>query len=75
MNFATTTNERALDAVVAAGTPVAILHGERDALIPMAMGAALAARHPGIPFTPVPGAGHNDVLERAWPSIAAELRR
>jgi pimeloyl-ACP methyl ester carboxylesterase len=45
--------------------PLTILHGERDSLIPPAMGRALAASAPGSHFELVPGAEHGDVIERA----------
>ena len=46
--------------------PVFILHGERDSLIPPAMGRALAAAHPGfVRFESVAGADHADVVEIA----------
>jgi len=40
--------------------PVVILHGDRDEVIPVAMGRALAAAAPGITYVEVAGASHND---------------
>jgi len=47
--------------------PVLILHGEQDTLIPVDMGLRLGARFPHAVVETVPGAGHNDVLERSGP--------
>ncbi|NMO15271.1 alpha/beta hydrolase [Pyxidicoccus fallax] len=44
--------------------PVLIIHGERDTLIPVDMGRRLGTRFPKATVETVPGAGHNDVLER-----------
>ena len=44
--------------------PVLILHGTRDEVVPFALGQALAGRFPQAVFQPVPGAGHNDILDR-----------
>jgi uncharacterized protein len=46
-------------------TPLTILHGSRDALIPHTMGERLAAQVPGSRFELVPDAGHADVLDVA----------
>jgi fermentation-respiration switch protein FrsA (DUF1100 family) len=43
--------------------PVVILHGDRDEVIPVAMGRELAAAVPGITYVEVPGAGHNDFAD------------
>lgn len=61
-------NQARLDELAARTTPppVLILHGERDSLIPPAMGRALAAAHPGfVHFESVAGADHGDVVEMA----------
>ncbi len=42
--------------------PVLVVHGERDRLIPVAMGRALAAALPDCRFESVARAGHNDVF-------------
>jgi fermentation-respiration switch protein FrsA (DUF1100 family) len=46
------------------GAPILILHGTRDDTVPFSMGERLfqAAPEPKS-FFPVPGAGHNDLLE------------
>lgn len=60
-------NLAALSAI--APTPLTILHGSRDDLVPPSMGQSLAARVPGSRFELVPGAGHNDVLDMAEPRL------
>lgn len=49
---------------------VTILHGTDDTLIPLRQSATLAAamRRAGTPvqLTPIPNAGHNDVLIYGW---------
>ncbi|QSQ12984.1 alpha/beta hydrolase [Myxococcus landrumensis] len=47
------------------GLPVLIIHGEEDTLIPVALGRRLGTRFPRATVETVPGAGHNDVLERS----------
>ncbi|MGC4059716.1 MAG: alpha/beta fold hydrolase [Aquabacterium sp.] len=42
-------------------TPVLILHGDKDALIPYQHAQALFALTPNVRLQPVPGAGHGDV--------------
>ncbi len=42
-------------------TPVMILHGDQDGVIPLAQGEALRATRPSTEFVMVPGAGHNDI--------------
>lgn len=43
--------------------PILFLHGDADALVPIASGRALAACAPGTPtFHAVAGAGHNDLI-------------
>lgn len=61
-------------------TPVSVAHGVRDMIVPAKMGRAVfdAARVKG-ELLLVPGAGHNDVAERApanyWNWFGAALRR
>ncbi len=52
--------------------PVQLWHGERDALVPQAMGRALAAAIPQCRAEFVPGAGHMLLFER-WRDILAAL--
>ncbi|AGC48286.1 hypothetical protein MYSTI_07014 [Myxococcus stipitatus DSM 14675] len=47
------------------GLPVLIIHGEEDTLIPVELGRRLGTRFPRAIVETVPGAGHNDVLERS----------
>ncbi len=42
-------------------TPVLIVHGDIDGVIPLEQGQALAAVRPGTELVVVPGAGHNDI--------------
>lgn len=44
-------------------TPVLLLHGERDELIPIAHSQTLSKLGPHIQFAPIAGAGHNDLHE------------
>ena len=46
---------------LAGQTPVLILHGDRDALIPYGHAEILSRLTPGIQLQPVPGAGHGDL--------------
>jgi pimeloyl-ACP methyl ester carboxylesterase len=52
---------------------VRIYQGDRDEVIPVRMGRALAAGHPGwISFEEWPGVGHNDVLEPLLERLSAD---
>ncbi len=54
-------------------TPALIVHGEADALIPIAEGARLQAAWGGAAtLVPIVGAGHNDVVSRAPTTAAME---
>jgi pimeloyl-ACP methyl ester carboxylesterase len=44
--------------------PVLVLHGNRDEVVPIELGRALAARFPHARFVEVAGAGHNDLWQR-----------
>jgi uncharacterized protein len=46
--------------------PTLVVHGAQDEVVPAAQGRALAAAIPDAELLWVPGAGHNDVLERGW---------
>jgi uncharacterized protein len=49
---------------------ISIVHGQSDNIVPFSMGAALAQLDSSrIKFVAVPGAGHNDVVQRALPQI------
>jgi uncharacterized protein len=51
-----------------AAPEIFIFHGEADELVPVEMGRALARLDPSrIKFVAVPGAHHNDVIEKALP--------
>jgi uncharacterized protein len=61
-------NEARLNEVAARDPrpPVDILHGDRDEMIPQAMGRRLAEAHPGwVRFVSVPRADHNRVVDDA----------
>ena len=49
--------------------PVHVIHGEADALVPVAAGRDLAARIPGATLDLVPGMGH-DLPAALWPRLA-----
>lgn len=51
--------------------PVLVLHGTQDEVVPFDLGRTLAGRFPHATFVPVPGAGHNDILDR--PSVIDAL--
>ncbi len=53
--------------------PITIIHGQEDHFIPMAMGRALAEEHPGIAFSLIIGAGHNDILGLGAQEIHAAM--
>lgn len=58
-------NEKTLDQIVAQSpdASITIFHGTADEVIPFELGKALAGRHPDrVVFTPVDGAGHNDIV-------------
>jgi pimeloyl-ACP methyl ester carboxylesterase len=54
---------------------VALFHGDRDQVVPVAMGRELAAAHPGfVQYREIAGADHDDVLYLAIPQIRAAMR-
>lgn len=52
--------------------PTLVIHGEGDALIPVAAAHDLAKRIPGAKLEIIPGWGH-DLPEALWPQLAAEI--
>ena len=64
---------QALHAQGASGPPVLLLHGEQDALIPIAHSEALAAANPGVALQRIAGAGHGDL--QAMPAYLDAVRR
>jgi uncharacterized protein len=67
-------NRARLQEIAAGGLPpVAIIHGERDELIPVAMGRELAGAHPGINLSVIADAHHNDVLVLGSAEIHAAM--
>ncbi len=56
--------------------PLLVLHGERDEVIPVALGRALyEAANPPKSFWQIPGATHNDMLDAAGPQYRERLRQ
>jgi fermentation-respiration switch protein FrsA (DUF1100 family) len=56
---------RSIEAVAEVQSPLLILHGEEDGLIPIRLGEKLYEAAPGPKrFIRLPGVGHLDVLER-----------
>lgn len=56
---------RSDEAVARIHTPLLLIHGEQDGLIPLAHSQALAERAPGARVVVIAGAGHNDVHQFA----------
>jgi fermentation-respiration switch protein FrsA (DUF1100 family) len=56
--------------------PLLIIHAEQDHLIPWSEGAALfnASPSPAKEMLTIPGANHNDILMRAWPTYLSAIR-
>lgn len=54
--------------------PVLVLHGDRDGIVPQALGRELAGLMPNARFVGVPGAGHNNLALSVQAPVAAELR-
>jgi pimeloyl-ACP methyl ester carboxylesterase len=54
--------------------PTLVIHGEHDALIPVAAAHDLARRIPGSRLEIIPGWGH-DLPEALWPKLATEVAR
>jgi pimeloyl-ACP methyl ester carboxylesterase len=53
---------------------IRIFHGQRDTIVPLRMGAALAQLDSSrIKFVTIPGVGHNDILESALPMILERI--
>jgi uncharacterized protein len=70
-------NVEALSRVCAQTPPpaVTVVHGEKDALIPVSMGRSLAQNRPHpVDFHSIPGASHNGVFWDAKALIYAKLR-
>lgn len=59
-----------LSKIARVSSPVALLHGTRDDVIPVAMGRRLAAARPGARWVEVPEATHND-----FPGLVDRLLR
>ncbi len=67
-------NRRTMAGLAARGGHVWIFHGEEDRIIPLRMGHQLATESgTAATFTAVKDAGHNDVLNLAWPEVRAAM--
>jgi acetyl esterase/lipase len=58
--------------------PVAIVHGDEDDVVPLAVARSYVAAHPATRLVPIHGAGHFapiDPLSPAWPVVLEELGR
>ena len=66
-----------LTAAESVRVPTSIVHGADDDLIPTAHGQELGEAIFGACFVAVPGAGHNDLLEREepWRELAELVER
>lgn len=53
--------------------PVLILHGDQDEVIPVEMGQRLGRLFPRATMETIPGARHNDLLERTWPALIDDI--
>lgn len=68
-------NHRTLASLMARGGHAWIFHGDSDTVIPVRMGRGLAAESgAGVTFMEVKDAGHNNMLDRAWPDIEAAMK-
>jgi uncharacterized protein len=65
-----------LDRIRDLHVPLLVLHGDRDDIVPLDQGRALydAAREPK-EMRVLRGAGHNDILDRAGTTLAAEVAK
>ena len=70
----TTEKYASIDKISSIGMPLLIIHGERDALIPIAQGRALfdRAQEPRR-WEPVADADHNDIFERGGERLFSAL--
>jgi hypothetical protein len=53
--------------------PVLIFHGDQDEVIPVGMGQRLGRLFPRATMETIPGARHNDLLERTWPVLVDRI--
>ena len=67
-------NQACLAGIAASGLPpTAIIHGEADTVIPVAMSRALVVQHPAIRLSTIADAGHNDVLDLGDREVRAAM--
>ncbi len=59
-----------LSKIAGVASPVVLLHGTRDDVVPVEMGRRLAAARPGARWVEIPGATHND-----FPGLGALMER
>lgn len=58
--------------------PTVILHGNQDAIVPLAVSHAYVAKHPAATLRTLDHCGHFaviDPLSNAWPAVIAEMER
>ena len=58
-------------------TPVTLLHGVDDEVVPLRQSEAYAAAHPDATLRAIPGAGHFALVDpesAAWPQVVAAVR-
>ncbi len=63
--------------MVSAVTPVTLLHGVDDEVVPLRQSEAYAAAHPDATLRAIPGAGHFALVDpesAAWPQVVAAVR-
>lgn len=64
----------AIEKIRSVRIPVLVIHGDRDEIVPLAMARRLHEQVPGPrELYVVPGAGHNDLVDRAAPEIARRV--
>ncbi|WP_043630201.1 alpha/beta fold hydrolase [Nonomuraea candida] len=62
------------EALAGVRVPTLVVHGEADALVPVAGGRATAAAVPGARLVTYPGMGH-DLPRALWPDLVAEITK
>lgn len=63
--------------MVSAVTPVTLLHGVEDSVVPLRQSESYVAAHAGATLRAIPGAGHFALIDpasAAWPQVVAAVR-
>lgn len=63
--------------MVSAVSPVTLLHGVEDAVVPLSQSESYAAAHPDATLRALPGTGHFALIDpasAAWPEVVAAVR-